>query len=91
MIRKFSSIIAFILLCSLYVCAQKANGSVKSLIEVDEKLNYLFFKSGIPNAFLKYADENALVFQPGPVSLNSIYKKTKDKSQKTFNRTLSDF
>ncbi len=81
MIRKIFSIIAFVLLCGLYANAQKANGSVKSLIEVDEKLNYAFFKNGIPNAFLKYADENALIFLPGPVSLQSIYKKTKEKDE----------
>ena len=61
--------------------AQKANGTVKSLIEADENLNYAFFKNGIPNAFLKYADEGAMLFQPEPVALKSVYQKTKSKDE----------
>lgn len=70
---------AFIIFHSFDVFGQKANNSVKSLVEADESLNYQIFKNGIPNAFLKYADASALVFQPKPESLQSVYKKTKHK------------
>ncbi len=61
--------------------AQKANGTIKSLIEVDEKVNYAVFKHGINNSFLKYGAADAIVFTPEPQPFSKVYTKTKEKSR----------
>lgn len=78
--KKLFNII-FLMLFSFSSFAQKANGSVKSLIEVDEKMNYQLFKKGADYAFLKFSDDKTIIFNPAPKLVAEVYKKTKTKAE----------
>src|SRR5690606_40622507 len=78
--NKFIALIGLFLLTATYTFAQKADGSIKSLINIDEKVNYAVFREGIANSFLKYGSEGAIIFTPQPQPFSKVFTKSKEKS-----------
>jgi hypothetical protein len=77
MIKKTTYfILAFCL--SLPAFAQKADGTIRSLINTEDFFNLLVKKEGIQKGFLKFADAKGIVFRPGPVDMKKYYTKNNE-------------
>lgn len=68
---------SFILVFTLNSNAQKANGTVRSLINAEDFFSLISFKKGLNEGYLKVADDKGVTFRPDPVDIKQFYKKEK--------------
>lgn len=77
MYKIFLSFCYFILIC-FNSNAQKANGTVRSLINAEDFFSLISFKEGLNKGYLKVADDKGITFKPDPVDMKQFYKQEKD-------------
>lgn len=81
---KLKTILTGILVStSIITFAQKADGTVKSLVKADEIFANKAKKDGEKTAFLKYTSADAIVFRPNPENAKTYYSNT------TENKTMN--